>query len=160
LIWKTGHSLIKEKMREVGAPLSGEMSGHMFFKDNYLGYDDAIFAAARLLEIISEEGKPLSELVQEIPTYYSTPEIRVDCPEEEKFRVVEEVKNYFAEKYPVIDVDGVRFITSNGWGLIRASNTQPILVLRFEAKEKEGLKELKKEVKDKFKDYPFLPLDW
>ncbi len=160
LIWKTGHSLIKEKMREVGAPLSGEMSGHMFFKDNYLGYDDAIFAAARLLEIISEEGKPLSELVQEIPTYYSTPEIRVDCPEEEKFRVVEEVKKYFAEKYPVIDVDGVRFITSNGWGLIRASNTQPILVLRFEAKEKEGLKELKKEVKDKFKDYPFLPLDW
>ncbi|NOZ64789.1 MAG: phosphomannomutase/phosphoglucomutase [Caldiserica bacterium] len=160
LIWKTGHSLIKEKMRETGAPLSGEMSGHMFFKDNYLGYDDAIFAAARLLEIISEEHKPISELINEIPAYYSTPEIRVDCPEKEKARIVEDVKNYFSQKFPVIDVDGIRFITPRGWGLIRASNTQPILVLRFEAKGKEALEELKQQVKERFKKYPFLPLDW
>ncbi len=160
LIWKTGHSLIKEKMRETGAPLAGEMSGHMFFKDNYLGYDDAIFAAARLLEIISEEHKPFSELINEIPAYYSTPEIRVDCPEKEKFRIVEDVKSYFSQKFPVIDVDGIRFITPKGWGLIRASNTQPILVLRFEAKGKEELEELKQQVKERFKKYPFLPLDW
>ena len=160
IIWKTGHSLIKEKMKELNAPLAGEMSGHMFFRDNYFGYDDAIFAAARLLEIISEENKPFSELIEEIPSYYSTPEIRVDCKEDKKFKVVEDLKKYFSSKYPVIDVDGVRFLAKRGWGLIRASNTQPILVLRFESKEKEGLKDLIREVKEKFKDYPFLPLDW
>ena len=136
------------------------MSGHMFFADNYLGFDDAIFASLRLLEILSEENKPLSELVKEIPYYYSTPEIRVDCPEDKKFQVVNELKEYFAKRYPIIDVDGVRFITSKGWGLIRASNTQPILVLRFEAKERSVLEDLKNEVKEKLKDYPFLPLDW
>jgi len=160
LIWKTGHSLIKEKMRKEKALLAGEMSGHMFFADNYLGFDDAIFASLRLLEILSEENRPLSELVKEIPYYYSTPEIRVDCPEDKKFQVVNELKEYFAKRYPIIDVDGVRFITSKGWGLIRASNTQPILVLRFEAKEKSALEDLKNEVKEKLKDYPFVPLNW
>ncbi len=160
IVWKTGHSLIKKKMLEEKAPLAGEMSGHMFFKDNYLGYDDAIFSAVRLLEILSSSDKSLSELVKEIPTYHSTPEIRVDCPEEEKFKVVEELKKYFKGKFPVLDVDGVRFITPEGWGLIRASNTQPILVLRFEARSKEKLEELKNMAKEKLKQFPFIPLDW
>ena len=160
IIWKTGHSLIKKKMQEENSPLAGEMSGHMFFKDNYLGYDDAIFSAARLLEIVSSTDKPVSELVREIPSYYSTPEIRVDCPEDKKFKVVKELREYFSGKFKVLDVDGVRFITPEGWGLIRASNTQPILVLRFEARSEEKLEELKNLAKEKLKDYPFIPLDW
>ncbi len=156
IMWKTGHSLIREKMRETGALLAGEMSGHMFFKDNYLGFDDAFFASLRLLDILSKSKKKFSELVDEIPYYYSTPEIRVDCPEEEKFKVVNELKEYFKKKYKTIDIDGVRILFENGWGLIRASNTQPILVLRFEAKNEKELQEIKNEVKNKLKQYPFL----
>ncbi len=156
IMWKTGHSLIKEKMKETGALLAGEMSGHMVFKDNYLGFDDAIFASLRLLDILSKSDKKLSELFNEIPSYYSTPEIRVDCPEEKKFEVVEELKKYFKKRYKTIDIDGVRILFENGWGLIRASNTQPILVLRFEAKTEKELEKIKKEVKDKLKEYPFL----
>lgn len=149
LMWKTGHSLIKAKMKEEKAPLAGEMSGHMFFADKYYGYDDAMYASIRLLEILSQEEKPLSEIVSEIPYYYSTPEIRVDSNDEIKFKVVDRLKLYFKEHYPIIDIDGVRIKFPDGWGLVRASNTQPILVLRFEAKTKEKLEKIQKEVQGK-----------
>ncbi len=144
IMWKTGHSLIKAKMKQEGALLAGEMSGHMFFADDYYGYDDAIFASARLLKILAEAGKPLSELVAEIPYYHSTPEIRVDCPDEIKFKIVESIRDYFRAQYEIIDIDGVRVVFSDGWGLVRASNTQPVLVLRFEAKTPERLTEIQK----------------
>lgn len=156
IMWKTGHSLIKEKMKEEKALLAGEMSGHMFFKDNYLGFDDALFASLRLLEILSKNKAKFSQLVDEIPNYYSTPEIRIDCPEEEKFKVVDQLKEYFKKKYKTIDIDGVRILFENGWGLIRASNTQPILVLRFEAKTEQALQEIKNEIKKKLEEYPFI----
>ena len=158
LMWKTGHSLIKEKMKEENALLAGEMSGHMFFKDNYLGYDDAIFASLRLLEILSQSGKKFSSIVDEIPYYYSTPEIRIDCPDEKKFEVVEKLKVYFKSKYKTIDIDGVRILFENGWGLVRASNTQPILVLRFEGKSEEDLERIKSIVMEKLKNYNYLTL--
>ncbi len=156
IMWKTGHSLIKEKMKEEKALLAGEMSGHMFFKDNYLGFDDAFFASLRLLEILSKTKEKFSQLVDEIPNYYSTPEIRIDCPEQEKFKVVKQLKKYFQKKYKTIDIDGVRILFKNGWGLIRASNTQPILVLRFEAKTEKSLQEIKNEIKKKLEEYPFI----
>ncbi len=156
IMWKTGHSLIKEKMKEEGALLAGEMSGHMFFKDNYLGFDDAFFASLRLLEILSKTGEKFSQLADEIPNYYSTPEIRINCPEQEKFEVVEQLKDYFQKRYKTIDIDGVRVLFENGWGLIRASNTQPILVLRFEAKTEQSLQEIKNEIKKKLEEYPFI----
>jgi len=143
VMYKTGHSLIKAKLKEEGAPLAGEMSGHIFFADDYFGYDDAIYASLRLLEILSHEQKPLSELVGEIPHYYSTPEIRIECPDEIKFEVVENLKEELSSKYEVIGIDGVRIIFPDGWGLVRASNTQPALVLRFEAKEEKRLEEIK-----------------
>jgi phosphomannomutase/phosphoglucomutase len=136
---KTGHSLIKARMKAELAPLAGEMSGHMFFAENYYGYDDALFASARLLRIIADAQKPLSALVAEIPCYYSTPEIRVDCPDEIKFEVVKDLAAEFKSRYETIDIDGVRVVFSDGWGLLRASNTQPVLVLRFEAKTEERL---------------------
>ncbi len=143
LMWKTGHSLIKEKMREEDSPLGGEMSGHMFFADNYFGFDDAIFASARLLQLISRSGRSLSQLQGEIPHYFSTPEIRIECSDEEKFKIVDEIKKEFKREYQTIDVDGVRVLFGDGWGLVRASNTQPILVLRFEAKTEGRLGEIR-----------------
>jgi phosphomannomutase/phosphoglucomutase len=142
IMWKTGHSLIKAKMREEKAALAGEMSGHMFFEDGYFGYDDAIYAACRLLRIIARTGKTIPELLEGVPKTYSTPEIRVDCPEEKKFQVVEKLKESFRARYPVIDVDGVRVLFPDGWGLVRASNTQAILVLRFEAKSERALQDI------------------
>ncbi len=139
IMWKTGHSLIKAKMKETGAVLAGEMSGHMFFKDRYYGYDDAIYATLRLVEIINKEGKKgLKDLLAGVPHTVSTPEIRFDCPDEIKFRVVEEVKKYL-RGYEIIDIDGIRVNTKDGWGLVRASNTQPALVMRFEAKDQISL---------------------
>ena len=149
VMWKTGHSLIKEKMKELHSPLAGEMSGHLFFADEYYGYDDAIYAACRLLRLVSREGKPLSELLSDVPEYYSTPETRVPCSEESKFRVVEEVAQHFRQEYDTIDVDGVRILFGDGWGLVRASNTQAVLVLRFEATTPERLKEIKSLVMDR-----------
>jgi len=146
IMWKTGHSLIKKKMKEEGALLAGEMSGHIFFADRYFGYDDAIYAACRLLEIVSRSDRKLSELLADLPEFENTPEIRLECPDEEKFRVVENVKNHFKASHDVIDVDGARINFDDGWGLVRASNTQPVLVLRFEASSKETLEEIKKEV--------------
>ncbi|GLI51969.1 phosphomannomutase [Tepidanaerobacter syntrophicus] len=148
MFYKTGHSLIKAKMREVGAIFTGEMSGHMFFADEYYGFDDAFYAAARLLRILSNTDKKLSELLADVPKYYSTPEIRVPCPDEEKLGKVEAVKNFFKDKYPIIDVDGARIVFPDGWGLVRSSNTGPELIVRCESKTPEGLEKIKKEIQE------------
>lgn len=143
IMWKTGHSLIKKKMKEEKAELAGEMSGHMFFADRYFGFDDAIYASCRLLEIIAKTGKKISELLSDIPETYSTPEIRVDCPDDKKFALVEKVTEHFRKSNNIIDIDGVRVLFDDGWGLVRASNTQPALVLRFEAMSEKRLMEIK-----------------
>jgi phosphomannomutase/phosphoglucomutase len=143
IMWKAGHSLIKGKMKEEGALLAGEMSGHLFFSDRYFGYDDAIYAGARLLEILSRDRKSVADLLSGIPVMVNTPEIRVDCPEEKKFQVVAILAEEFRKECPVIDVDGARVLFDGGWGLIRASNTQPVLVLRFEARDKKRLDEIR-----------------
>ncbi len=142
LMYKTGHSLIKAKMRAEHSPLAGEMSGHIFFADRYYGFDDAIYASLRLLEILSD-GVTLSTLAHKVPKYYSTPEIRVETSDEKKFQIVEDLKSYFKKSYKVIDIDGVRVVFPDGWGLVRPSNTQPALVLRFEAKTKDRLEEIR-----------------
>ncbi len=152
IMWKTGHSLIKHKMKEEGALLAGEMSGHMVFSDRYYGYDDAIYASLRLAEILSATDKRLSELLQDLPKTFASPEIRLDCSDEIKFDVVDKAKKYFSTRYNTIDVDGVRIVFDDGWGLIRASNTQPALVLRFEAFSEKRLTEIKGLVEDKLKD--------
>ena len=154
-MWKTGHSLIKEKMKEEKAVLGGEMSGHIFFADRYFGYDDAIYASCRLLEILSKTERKLSQLLLDIPKTMITPEIRVECPDEIKFNVVEKVKDELRRDYPIIDVDGVRVIFEDGWGLVRASNTQPVLVLRFEASNQKRLEEIKRLVEDKVRSAVF-----
>ncbi len=137
IMFKTGHSLIKAKMKQEHAELAGEMSGHMFFADRYFGYDDALYAACRLIEIVAASGKPLSAQLAGLPRLVSTPEIRVDCPDEVKFQVVERVSQRLKKTHKVIDVDGVRVRFEHGWGLVRASNTQPVLVMRFEAESEE-----------------------
>jgi phosphomannomutase/phosphoglucomutase len=146
VMWKTGHSLIKAKMRELGAPLAGEMSGHMFFGGDYLGFDDALFAAARLLEIVSRGPHGLATLLADLPRTHVTPEIRVEVPEERKFAIVEQAARHFPAHYPVNTIDGVRITFPQGWGLLRASNTQPILVLRFEATDPAALDAYRGEV--------------
>jgi phosphomannomutase/phosphoglucomutase len=147
IMYKTGHSLIKAKMKETHAELAGEMSGHMFFGDRYLGYDDALYAACRLIEIVSKSGKPLSAQLAGVPKLVATPEIRVDCPDEVKFGVVARVAEEMRKRYPVIDIDGVRVnYPGGGWGLLRASNTQPVLVMRFEAADAESLSRYQKEM--------------
>ncbi len=143
IMWKTGHSLIKQKMKEEKAELAGEMSGHMFFADRYFGFDDAVYASLRLLEILSETGKTVSELLEGVPETVTTPEIRVDCPDDQKFEVVARATEYFKQHYDVIDIDGVRLSFPDGWGLVRASNTQPALVMRFEALTEERLNEIR-----------------
>lgn len=158
IMWKTGHSLIKAKMKEENAPLAGEMSGHMFFADNYYGFDDAIYASLRLTEIMSKTSEPLSSLADEVPSYFVTPEIRLDCPDSEKFRVVEEVKKVFEKGYNIIDVDGIRVIFDDGWGLLRASNTQPVLVLRFEASTEDALNRIKNSFLKILRKYPFVKI--
>jgi phosphomannomutase/phosphoglucomutase len=158
IMWKAGHSLIKAKMRETQAVLAGEMSGHFCFADRYYGYDDAIYAACRLIEIVAKTGRPLSQLLADLPKTYSTPEIRVDCPDEIKFKLVEKVKQQLTspsrrrgEQVKMIDVDGLRIQFEDGWGLLRASNTQPVLVLRFEAKTAGRLKEIQDLIQDAMK---------
>jgi phosphomannomutase/phosphoglucomutase len=132
-MYKTGHSLIKAKMKQEHAELAGEMSGHMFFSDRYYGYDDALYAACRLIEIVAKSGKPLSYQLEGLPKLVSTPELRIDCPDDKKFQVVEKIAGLVGKTYPFVDVDGVRVIYDKGWGLVRASNTEPALVMRFEA---------------------------
>ena len=141
IMWKVGHSPIKAKMRESGAALGGEMSGHIFFADRYFGYDDAIYAACRLLEILSRSGKRVDELLADVPPSYGTPEIRIDCPDGIKFAVVDEARRHFEGTHDIIAIDGVRVRLPHGWGLIRASNTQPALVLRLEADSAAALEE-------------------
>ncbi|HEX6252394.1 MAG TPA: phosphomannomutase/phosphoglucomutase [Gemmatimonadaceae bacterium] len=148
VMWRTGHSLIEEKMHETHAPIAGEMSGHMFFAEGFYGFDDAIYGAARLLRIVADAGKTVRELLADVPRFVSTPEIRVDCADDVKFALVEEAKRHFAAKYDVIDVDGVRVQFGDGWGLLRASNTQPVLVLRFEARSQAGLDRIRREFSD------------
>lgn len=156
MFYRTGHSLIKAKMKELSAVFTGEMSGHMFFADEYYGYDDAVYAAGRLLRILSNADKPLSQLLADIPQYHSTPEIRVDCPDGVKFEIVKALTDLFKQNYKVIDVDGVRVILNDGWGLIRASNTQPALVLRAEAKTPYGLERIKHTLEDSLRRFPEL----
>lgn len=149
MFYKTGHSLIKAKMREIGAVFAGEMSGHMFFADEYYGFDDGLYAAARLLRILSNTDKSLSELLADVPRYEATPELRIPCGDDEKFRIVEQAKAFFKDKgYAIIDVDGVRAVIGEGWGLIRASNTGPELIVRCEAKTVEQLEHIKRLVSE------------
>ena len=146
VMWKTGHSVMEEKIHELNAPLGGEMSGHMFFSEGFYGFDDAMYGAARLLHIVAESGKSIRELLADVPRFVSTPEIRIDCPDDRKFGIVEEAKKYFSSKYEVITVDGVRVLFGDGWGLIRASNTQPVIVMRFEARTSERLAAIQSEM--------------
>ncbi len=146
VMWKTGHSMIKQKMKEVKAELAGEMSGHIFFQDRYMGFDDAVYATCRLLEILADTGKSVGELLADVPQTFNTPEIRMECPDHIKFEVVEKVTEYFRQREDVIDIDGVRVLFGDGWGLVRASNTQPALVLRFEAMTRERLDDIRETV--------------
>jgi phosphomannomutase / phosphoglucomutase len=154
MFYKTGHSLIKAKMKELGAVFTGEMSGHMFFADEYYGYDDAVYAAGRFLRILTQTDKSLSALLADVPRYYNTPEIRVACPDEVKFDIVSKITAEFKRRYEVVDIDGARVLFGDGWGLIRASNTQPVLVLRAEAKTPEALTRIKQALADALRKYP------
>ena len=149
VMWKTGHSLIKEKLKTEDALLAGEMSGHIFFRDRYYGFDDACYATLRLLEILSEkEDVPLSEMLTDLPPAVSTPEIRVECPDDIKFGIVDRAIRHFSSIYETITVDGVRILFEKGWGLIRVSNTQPVIVVRFEAESNSLLAAYRKEVEE------------
>jgi phosphomannomutase/phosphoglucomutase len=158
---RTGHSHIKASMKRLNTPFTGEMSGHIFFKDEYFGFDDALYAAGRLLRILTNSDKRLSELFADIPRYAATPETRVPCDESKKLNILEKVKQYFRATNEIIEVDGARVVFSNGWGLVRASNTQPILVLRAEADSEEGLKQIKRQIEQAlaFAD-PELTVNW
>ncbi|MEO7103692.1 MAG: phosphomannomutase, partial [Gemmatimonadaceae bacterium] len=140
------HSLIEEKMHEMHSPLAGEMSGHMYFEEGWYGFDDALDGAARVLRIVADSGKALHELLADVPRFVSTPEIRVDCADDLKFQIVSDAVKYFGAKYRTNDVDGVRIQYPDGWGLIRASNTQPVIVLRFEARTKLQLDVIRAEI--------------
>lgn len=146
VMWKTGHSLIEEKMHELHAPLAGEMSGHMYFDEGWYGFDDALYGAARLLKIVADSGTSVHQLLADVPRFVSTPEIRVDCPDDRKFGIVSDAVRYFSARYKTIDVDGVRIQYPDGWGLIRASNTQPVIVLRFEARTRDQLDMIRGEI--------------
>ena len=160
VMWKTGHSLIKQKMGELGCKLGGEMSGHIFFADDYYGYDDALYVAARLIELLSKSDKTLSELKAEIPVYHSTPEMRMEAEnDEEKFRIAEQAISYFTNNYDCITVDGVRIKFGDGWGLVRSSNTQPVIVCRFEANSPERMAEIQALVLGKLNEFGSLELE-
>lgn len=146
VMWRTGHSLIKEKMRQSGAPVAGEMSGHICFSDKWSGVDDAIYAAARLAGLVAGSGRTLEELSERIPSYPSTPELRLECPEERKLEVVEGFRNHFRGRRPMVELDGARVSFEGGWALVRASNTQPVVVVRIEARDREGLERIRDEV--------------
>lgn len=151
IMWKVGHSLIKMKMKEEQAVLAGEMSGHMFFADRYFGYDDAVYAAARLIELLSRSDRTLAEMVDTLPVLHNTPEIRLPCSDEIKFEVVRRAVAWYKARHPVVDVDGARIQFPDGWGLIRASNTGPVLVLRCEAGSAARLAEIRREMEDRLR---------
>ena len=158
---RTGHSLIKARMRELGALFAGEMSGHMFFADEYYGFDDAFYAAGRLLRILAASPLPLSAMLADLPVYYSTAETRIDCPDAAKERVVRQIKERFAATNEVIDVDGARIVFPDGWGLVRASNTQPVIVARCEARTPEGLARIKALLGEALSSHPEVgPVRW
>ena len=160
IMYKTGHSVIKNKMQELNCKFGGEMSGHIFFADDYYGYDDALYVAARLVQLLSRSSKKLSELKLIIPKYYSTPELRLETEnDEEKFKITEKAVKYFTENYDCITIDGVRIKFGDGWGLVRSSNTQPVIVCRFEAKTIERRDEIKKLILDKLSEFGDLELD-
>jgi phosphomannomutase / phosphoglucomutase len=146
LMWKTGHSLIKDKMKELHAPIAGEMSGHMFFSEGFYGHDDAMYGAARLMRIVAASGKTIREMLADVPEFVATPEIRIDIPEELKFGLVDRAVQHFRARHDVIDVDGVRVLFGDGWGLIRASNTQPVIVARYEARSADRLAAIRGEM--------------
>jgi phosphomannomutase/phosphoglucomutase len=152
IMWKTGHSLIKSKLKEEQAALAGEMSGHMFFADRYFGFDDAIYASFRILEIVSREGRGLAAILGDLPKSYFTPEIRLDCSDDRKFEVVRRAADFFRKNYEVIEIDGVRVNFADGWGLVRASNTQPALVMRFEANSEARLAEIRALFENKLRE--------
>jgi phosphomannomutase/phosphoglucomutase len=160
IIWKTGHSLIKAKMKEEKALLAGEMSGHIFFADREnFGYDDALYAGARIYEILSNSDETLSQMLATIPKYYATPELRLECEESKKTETVAKIVTSFKERYNVLDIDGARVILDNGWCLVRQSNTEPVLIARAEGKTPEDLEEIKKIIKDELLKYPEVQLD-
>ena len=146
IMWKAGHSLIKARMKEEKAVLGGEMSGHFFFADRYFGYDDAIYAALRLLEILSHTGKKISELFSDVPKTCATPEIRVDCTDDKKAEIVRRIKKHFQNTPGIVEIDGIRIPFKDGWALVRSSNTQPVIVLRFEAASEKSLQKIRDEV--------------
>jgi len=152
IMWKAGHSLMKGKMKETKAELAGEMSGHIFFADEYFGYDDAIYASCRLLRILSNTEEALSTFLSDLPITYSTPEIRIECADEIKFQVIDRLHKELAEQLKIITIDGVRVEFEDGWGLVRASNTQPVLVLRFEATSEKRLEEIQAFLMKKVKE--------
>ena len=156
IMWAAGHSLIKDKMLKENAEFGGEMSGHIFFKDGYFGFDDAIYASLRLLLILSNTNQKITEMLADVPKTFTTPEIRVDCPDEEKFEIVKKITADFKKEYDVIDIDGARVIFDGGWGLIRASNTQPVLVVRFEAETEKKLEDFKKILYQRLNKFPAL----
>ncbi len=154
IMWKTGHSLIKNKMIETNSKIGGEMSGHIFFSDNYFGYDDGIYVGLRLIELLSKLNKSLFDCVESIPKYISTPEIRIDCTsDEEKIFVTQKLIKYFANKYDCNTIDGVRISYDHGWALIRSSNTQPVIVCRFESDSINNLKKIKNEIFNKILEF-------
>ncbi|MBU7005210.1 phosphomannomutase/phosphoglucomutase [Phosphitispora fastidiosa] len=157
---KTGHSLIKAKMNELKLLFAGEMSGHMFFADELYGFDDAFYATGRLLRIVSNTERKLSELVSDIPIYHSTDETRIDCPDNRKFKVIEEIRKGALKEYPAITIDGVRIIYPEGWGLVRASNTQPVLVARCESTSSEGLEFIARDLKERILRAGVMDFTW
>jgi len=160
VMWKTGHSLIKQRMSELNCKLGGEMSGHIFFADDYFGYDDAIYVAARIVQTLSRTDQKLSQLKAELPKYYSTPEMRLEAEsDEEKFRIAKEAVAYFTDNYDCSTVDGVRIKFGDGWGLVRSSNTQPVIVCRFEANTAERMEEIRSIVMNKLQEIGTLKVD-
>ena len=160
IMWKTGHSYIKEKMRDEEAPLAGEMSGHIFIAQGYYGFDDALFASLKLLEYFSHQESSVSELIKSTPYYISSPALNAPCPDEKKYEVVEKLTKEFKEKYEVIDINGARVLFGDGWGLVRASSNIPALVLRFEAKTEKRLNEIEMIFREKLRAFPFVGVEW
>lgn len=160
IMWKTGHSYIKRKAQEIDAAFAGERSGHIFYRQNYYGFDDAIFSSVKLIEYLSQQKKPFSKLLETTPKYYSSPTIHVPCPDSKKYEIVDKLVEEFKKEYRVIDVNGARVYFEDGWGLVRASSNEPVLVLVFESKNQESLEKYKKIFRDKFKKYPEISSVW
>lgn len=159
MMYKTGHSLLKAKMKEINAPFAGEMSGHLFFNDEFFGFDDGLYASGRLMRILASSKGTFADLVDQLPSFVSTPELRVDCPDREKFATIEKLQATFSASYETITIDGVRVLFGDGWGLVRASNTQPVLVLRFEARSHERLAEIIAVFRRELDKYPAISYD-